>query len=103
MDFGPWQQPCFRPDKTAGLQSHLMEASMSIVIPWQRASDIWKEAGTPQTIASLLRKASFGLLECATVRFFARDLARELAPMRPLVDLQLRLASIEDVGLLVRE
>jgi ubiquinone/menaquinone biosynthesis C-methylase UbiE/ribosomal protein S18 acetylase RimI-like enzyme len=76
---------------------------MGIFIPWQRARDIRREAGTTQMIASLLRKVSVGLVECGTVRFFARQLDRELAPVRPLKDAQLRLASIEDVALLVRE
>lgn len=76
---------------------------MTHFTPWRKVRDIWKEAGTLQMITSLIRKASLGFIECGSVRFFARELDCELAPVRALIDCQLRLASIEDIGLLVRE
>jgi ubiquinone/menaquinone biosynthesis C-methylase UbiE len=74
-----------------------------VATPWQRARDIWKEAGTIQMLASLFRKASLGYIEWGTVKFFARELQRELPPPAHVSDMTLRLASIHDIALLTRE
>jgi ubiquinone/menaquinone biosynthesis C-methylase UbiE len=54
-------------------------------------------------ITSLLQKASLGLIECGSVRFFARELDQELPAAGPQTDFQLRLASVQDIPMLVRE
>jgi ubiquinone/menaquinone biosynthesis C-methylase UbiE len=76
---------------------------VGIFTPWQRARDIWKEAGTAQMMASLFRKVSFGFIEWGTVKFFAREVDHDLPAVRPLNDMKLRMASIQDVPLLIRE